>query len=654
MELNNRQKKVVEATDSHILCLASAASGKSRTLTERIRYLIEKRNVKPQDIVAISFTNMAADEIKRRIGSSCAGAYIGTVHGYANQICLANSIDTSQWIRNFDFDEIIKRAIKIPQNKYKRVEHILIDECQDLSPLEYNFLEHIPANNRFYTGDNRQCQPAGTKIMLRNNVIKNIEDVVPGDNIVYYIPHDGYMSGISLPSTSVGKVVLKTASREFVNDELITLVTENNLITRYTPNHIGYIKLHQCEYNHAVYLMCDNNNRFRIGKIPFTCTNKSRGNPWRDKMYAEGCTKIWILDVFKTDKEARLLETKLSYKYRIPQTCWQQDKVSWTQKDLDYIYDGLDTYNSAKNCLKEFHRDIRYPLLDKSMEKNLHIHFARNAVTEIYACNIMPKVMDVLVYDKEDRHHKHYENIAQIDYNYITEPIQVYSLETETGNYIADGILTHNCIYQFKGCTDEYLIAMYYDNTYTKYFLTDNYRNAPNIIDFAEGYIYNANPIGPPSQAVKTVDGTIEHCNFMDALDELEWSGNWGSWFILTRTNNELVQAQDYCNERGIPNVTFKKGDLDILQLDAIIASNKVKILTIHSAKGLENKNVIVTGARTYNEEERKICYVAATRAENNLYWCPAIAKKHIRGQGIKPRAEAGRIFDKSSETIIF
>ena len=34
-------------------------------------------------------------------------------------------------------------------------ELILIDECQDLSPLEYNFLEHIPANNRFYTGDNR-------------------------------------------------------------------------------------------------------------------------------------------------------------------------------------------------------------------------------------------------------------------------------------------------------------------------------------------------------------------------------------------------------------------------------------------------------------------------------------------------------------------
>ena len=366
MELNNRQRKVVEADDPYILCLATAAAGKSRVLTERIKHLIQVKHVKPQDIVAISFTNMAADEIKRRIGDGYQGAYIGTVHGYANQICLANGIDTSAWIANFDFDEIIRRAMKISTTKYRKVKHVLVDECQDLSALEYNFLERIPSENRYYTGDDRQN------------------------------------------------------------------------------------------------------------------------------------------------------------------------------------------------------------------------------------------------------------------------------------------------IYQFKGCTDEYLVAMYYDKKYTKYFLTENYRNTPEIIEFAEGYIYNANPLGPPAQPVKTQNGTIEECGFSDALDELEWSGNWGSWFILTRTNNELVEAQDRCNERGIPNVTFKKGDLDILQLDALVASNKVKILTIHTAKGLENKNVIVTGARTYNEEERKICYVAATRAETNLYWCPAIAKKYKKGQGLKKRAEAGRVFDKNGESIIF
>lgn len=84
MELNTRQRKAVESMDQYILCLASAAGGKTRVLTERIRYLIEVRKVKPQDIVAFCYTNMAADEIKERIGDACHGAYIGTIHGYAN------------------------------------------------------------------------------------------------------------------------------------------------------------------------------------------------------------------------------------------------------------------------------------------------------------------------------------------------------------------------------------------------------------------------------------------------------------------------------------------------------------------------------------------------------------------------------------------
>jgi superfamily I DNA/RNA helicase len=49
--------------------------------------------------------------------------------------------------------------------------------------------------------------------------------------------------------------------------------------------------------------------------------------------------------------------------------------------------------------------------------------------------------------------------------------------------------------------------------------------------------------------------------------------------------------------------------------------ADTVKVLTIHSAKGLEADNVIVIGPKFYNLEERCISYVAATRARNNLYW---------------------------------
>ena len=366
MKFNERQKKVIYAEEPKILCLATAACGKTRVLTERIRMLIEEKNVNAKDIVAISFTNMAADEMKRRIGDSATGAFIGTIHSYANKICLMNNVDTQKFLDDCDFDAILLRAVKIPSYKYPKVKHLLVDECQDLSALEHQFLMKVPTENIFFVGDNRQA------------------------------------------------------------------------------------------------------------------------------------------------------------------------------------------------------------------------------------------------------------------------------------------------IYGFRGCTDEFLINMWKDEDYKKYYLTENYRNAPNIIKFAESFLDSCTKLSPSSMPVKTREGILEgkeeRIPFMDALDDLELSQNWGAWFILTRTNNELAAAQDILNSRNIPNVTFKKGDLDLDELTVLMSTNRVKILTIHSAKGLENKNVIVTGARLYNEEERKISYVAATRAENVLYWCNSIAPRTKKGNRALPKsAEAGRLFDKTN-----
>lgn len=342
----------------------------TRVLTERIRVLIEDKGIDAKDIVAISFTNMAADEMKRRIGGAASGAFIGTIHSYGNKICTINGIDTQKYLDDYDFDAILLRAVKIPSSKFPKIKHLLIDECQDLSPLEYQFLMKIPTENIFFVGDNRQA------------------------------------------------------------------------------------------------------------------------------------------------------------------------------------------------------------------------------------------------------------------------------------------------IYGFRGCTDEYLISMWKDTDFKKYYLTENYRNAPNIVRFAESFLDSYTKLSPSSMPVKTrvgiLEGKEERMPFIEALEELELSQNWGSWFILTRTNNELAAAQDILNSRKIPNVTFKKGDLDLDELAALLTSNRVKVLTIHSAKGLENKNVIVTGARLYNEEERKISYVAATRAENALYWCNAIAPRTKKGHRALPKsAEAGRIFDKSTTEMI-
>jgi superfamily I DNA/RNA helicase len=366
MKLNIRQRKVVEAEEPKILCLAAASSGKTRVLTERIKYLIEQKHVAPEGIVAITFTTAAAEEMKARLGDICIGAFIGTVHAYASDICIYNGIDTSVFTKQFEFNKILERARVLTSKQFLPVEHILIDECQDIGPLEYGFLEKIPAKNWFWVGDDRQM------------------------------------------------------------------------------------------------------------------------------------------------------------------------------------------------------------------------------------------------------------------------------------------------IYGFKGSSLEYLENLYKDDNYKKYYLVENYRNAPNILSFAEDFLTSYDPMSPKSVPHKTQKGLIEKCSFDEALDELEINGSWGDWFILTRTNNELAAAQEKLEERGIPNVTFKRGDLELIELEEIMNSNRVKVLTIHTSKGLEAPNVIVAGARLYCEEERKIAYVAATRAQSMLYWCPSIAKRYKKGTGMNRKAEAGRITEKTAQEMVY
>ena len=119
--LNNEQREAVTLTEGPLLVLAGAGSGKTKVLTTRVAYLIEEKKADPTEILAITFTNKAANEMKERIikmlGEIAKDIQISTFHSFGLLI-LKEYYKFLGYKKNFtilDSDDsltIVKKAMK--------------------------------------------------------------------------------------------------------------------------------------------------------------------------------------------------------------------------------------------------------------------------------------------------------------------------------------------------------------------------------------------------------------------------------------------------------------------------------------------------------------------------------------------------------------
>lgn len=118
--LNDAQAATVSAPDAHCLVLAGAGSGKTRVLVHRIAWLLDECGVRPTEILAVTFTNKAAAEMKERLEKlrpGVHGYWVGTFHGLAHRLLRLHPMEANlpasfQVLDGDDQTKLVKQIIK--------------------------------------------------------------------------------------------------------------------------------------------------------------------------------------------------------------------------------------------------------------------------------------------------------------------------------------------------------------------------------------------------------------------------------------------------------------------------------------------------------------------------------------------------------------
>lgn len=176
------------------------------------------------------------------------------------------------------------------------------------------------------------------------------------------------------------------------------------------------------------------------------------------------------------------------------------------------------------------------------------------------------------------------------------------------------------CIFEEQNKLDQYIKK---EQLYV-YQMNENYRNCPSILKFAKAQLIGSK-LTDNSVPMNFVPGQVWRDNYTFDLFKTIPPNEYNKWAILAPTNQDLNFLKKQLENLNIPYVTFKQSSITKAQLNKLMNENTVKLLTIHSAKGLEWDNVIVYDVNHFMLKAAwyaaALRYVGATRAKTKLYW---------------------------------
>jgi len=602
--LNEAQREAVTAPDKALLVLAGAGSGKTRVLVHRISWLTTVENASPYNILAVTFTNKAAAEMRERVESmqsrSMTGIWVGTFHGIAHRLLRshweqAKLPQTFQILDSDDQLRLVKKvinALELDDSQWqpKQVRGF-INACKD----EGERPQHIADNGdpvrrqlvRIYSAYEAACARAGV-IDFAEMLLRSLELLRDNKEILQHYQQrfrhvlvDEFQDTNAIQYAWVRLLVGKENNIFAVGDDDQAIYgwrgarVENLQKLRKDFPASRIIKLEQNYRSTATILSAANavigNNGERLGKKLWT--SGSDGQPITYyQAYNEYDEARFIVDKIKqwVDDGEERAEVAILYRSNAQSRVFEQ---SLNSEQIPYrIYGGLRFFDRAeiKDCIA-YLRLMNNVLDDTAFER----------IVNVPARGIGGRTLDIVRNEARQREMTMWDTSLKLIEEKVLTGRASNALQTFT-----------DLIYEMQAATTEIELHEMVEHVMHQSGLIEHYRKEKS--EKAEQRIENMEELVGAAKS------------FVMPEDETEDMEKVTAFLTYAALESGEGQAEEW--------------------------EDCVQMMTMHSAKGLEFKQVFICGVEeglfphqrsvedaSRLEEERRLCYVGITRARELL-----------------------------------
>ena len=634
-ELNEQQQVAVTQTEGPVMVLAGAGSGKTRVLTYRIAYMLAVNNISPYRILALTFTNKAAAEMRERIvqlvgGETAKAVTMGTFHSVFYRILRveAEKIGYSQNITIYDTDDaksLIKSIVKemgLDPKQYTPgfiLNRISMAKSSLLSAQEYADNPEIAAADRMSN------KPMIAQIFFKYNDRLHKSNAMDFDDLLYYM-----------------NVLLRDSPEalfKYQNRFQYILVDEYQ-----DTNYAQYLIIKRlAALNQNICVVGDDSQSiygFRGADIQ-NILNFKRDYP---------NTRIFKLEqnYRSTQNIVNAANEVISHnKDRMPKKVWT-DNVEGPKIELIRASSDMEEANEIANKIFE-------------CQMNEHVENRQFAI--LYRTNTQSRALEEAMVKR----HIPYKILGSISFYNRKEIKTVLAYFRLVINHYDEESLRRVINYPMRGIGDTTLARLTTTAQAARVPLWDvvehpeNYATELNgsvtarLRDFADlikGFsaqltTKDAYELGMQilvkSGVAKALNENIEEKERVDHVTELfnaiqSFVGREPE-NILNEETGEMLETYFPSLDQYMQSVSLLD-DRDLNKEDEEKQSNVVRLMTIHSAKGLEFDYVFVSGmeenlfpssmsldSRAAMEEERRLFYVALTRARKQVFLTMALSR---------------------------